>query len=123
MPDMRDTLEMAFNNPRKQILGKLKNWSTPAKNNELRMGVMHKMQYPMVFSDAISKAQKGGMKYAALVGTTLTTNPQCEIVLRGRMTGPPLAMSCVLASFVFLRCATCFEGVCPPTARDPETWV
>ena len=59
----------------------------------------------MVLSDAISKAKKGGIKYAALVGTKLTTNPQCEIVLRGQMTRPPSAMSCVLASFVLLKCA------------------
>ena len=90
---------MAFNNPREQILEKLRNGSTRAKNNELRIGVMHEMQYPMVISDAISKAQKGGMNYAALFGTTLTTNPQCEIVLRGPMMRPPSAMSCVLASF------------------------
>ena len=65
MPDMKDMLEMAIHNRREQIIEKLRNWITRARNNELRMGVMHKMQYPMVLSDAISKAQKGGMKYAA----------------------------------------------------------
>ena len=96
---------MAFDNHREQIFEKLTIWSTRSRNNELRMGVMHKMQYSMVLSDAISKALEGGMKYAALVGTTLTTNPQCEIVLRGRMTRRLSAMSCVLASFVLPLCA------------------
>ena len=61
---------MTFNNPRELILEKLRNWSTRAKNDELGMGVMHTMHYPSVLSDIISKAQKGGTKYAALACAT-----------------------------------------------------
>ena len=66
---------------------------------------MHEMQYPTVLSDTISKAQKDGMKYCALVGATLTTKPDCEIVWRVGMTRPPSAMCCLLVSFVLLQCA------------------
>ena len=105
MSDMKDTLEMAFKNPREQILHKIRKFTTLAKHNELRMGVMHKLQYPTVFRDTISKAQKVGMKYAALVGATLTTKPDCKIAWCVGMTRPPSAMSCVLPSFVLPQCA------------------
>ena len=105
MPNVKDTLEMVFNNRRKQILEKVRNWSTRARYNELRMGVMHKMQYPTVLSDTISKAQKGGMKYAALFSASLTTKPDCEIVRCVGMTRPPSAMSCVFPSFMLPQCA------------------
>ena len=66
---------------------------------------MHRMQYPMVFSDGISKAHKGGMKYATLVGAALTTAPECGIVWRVRMTRLPSSLFYVFSSFVLVQCA------------------
>ena len=87
MPDVENTLEiisMVFNNHREQFVDKLSNWSTQAVRNRLRMGAMHN-RCPGIFSDGMSKAHKGGMKYAALAGATLTTTPECEIVWRVRV--------------------------------------
>ena len=100
--------ELAINNRRAEFFEKLKNWSTQASSNELVMAIMPNIRYTIVLKSMISKKYKGGMGYATLVGTNITTNPQCEIVWRGRTTRPPSPM--------FGVCTSVASGPCAPDA-------
>ena len=77
---------LAIHNRREQFVDELPNWATQADNNELRMAIMPRFQTIIVFETVISKAYKGGMKYAAPTDPNNPSDPQCEIAWRGRMT-------------------------------------
>ena len=97
--------ELAMNNRREEFFEKLRNWSTQAINNELRNAITPNFQFTIPLKTMISKAYKGGMKYAAQIDINNTTDPQFEIVWRDRMTRPHWPMFCVLTSFA--SCAVC----------------